>query len=173
MTVPTVPRFEEAMWVAGYYLSFAVRMISMDNGGFRPMGGSVREGKTFARTFDAGTLEVGVADGRTWLESNPDNLDRAVLLFDGYCNLPDRNVDALIVEIDDYAHPRQTLRLALPYRSVTCAAGFAIHRPILIFEDSDDINESLSQVLGQALIDGAEAYSEGFEIWKQHQDESL
>jgi hypothetical protein len=173
MTVPTVPRFEEAMWVAGCYLSFAARMISMDEGHFIPMGGSIRDGKTFARTFDAGTLEVGVADGRTWLNSNPDNLDRAVLIFDGYCNLPDRKADALIVEIADYAHPRQALRLALPYRSVTCAGGFAIHRPRLIFENSDDINETLSQALGQALIDGAEAYPEGFKIWKQHQDESL
>ena len=110
------------MWVAGYYLSFAVRMISVDNGGFQPMGGSVRGGKTFVRRFDAERMEVGVAEGRTWLESNPENLDYAVLLFDGYYNLSDRKVDALYVEIVDYAHPRQALRVALPYRPVTSAA---------------------------------------------------
>lgn len=173
MAPPTVPRFNEAMWVAGYYLSFAVHTISMDQGAFGPIGGSVRDGKTFLCSFDAKRMEVGVAEGRTWLESNPDHLDRAVLLFDGYYNLPDRKVDALCAEIVDYAHPRQNLRVALPYRPVTSAAGLAIYRLKVIFDNPTDMNEVNSQILGQALMDGFEAYSEGFDIWKQRRDESM
>jgi hypothetical protein len=173
MAAPTVPRFNEAMWVAGYYLSFAVHMISMDQGVFRPVGGSVRDGKTFLRSFDAKRMEVAAAEGRTWLESNPDHLDHAVLLFDGYYNLPNRKVDALCAEIVDYAQPRQNLRVALPYRPVTSAAGLAIYRLKVILENEADMNGETAQTLGQTLMDGFEAYSEGFDIWKQHQDESI
>jgi hypothetical protein len=173
MVTPTVPRFEEAMWIAGYYLSLAVHIVSMDEGGFIPLGGSVRDGKTIARQFDADRLEVGVAEGRSWLESNPDNLERAVLVFDGYYSLPDRKVDALHAEIVDYAHPRQTFRVALPYRPVTCAEGFAVYRPKFIYETDEDMDDSLSQALGQAFMVGTEAYEEGSALWERHKDESL
>jgi len=49
MGPPTVPRFTDAMWIAGYYMSIAVHFISMGQGGFRPLGGSVRDGITVVR----------------------------------------------------------------------------------------------------------------------------
>jgi hypothetical protein len=161
------------MWIAGYYVSVGLHFISMDEGGFQPLGGSVRDGMTVVRWFEAERLEEGVADGQSWLESNPDNLDRAVLVFDGYYNLPDRKLDALIVEIVDYASPRQTFKMALPYRSVTSAEGFAVFRPKFMFENRDDMDDALSQALGQAFMAGTEAYEDGSAIWERHRDESV
>jgi hypothetical protein len=173
MSTPTAPRFEEAMWIAGYYMSLAVHFISLGDGGFRPLGGSVRDDRTFVRQFDAEELEVGVAEGRTWLELNPDHLDRAVLVFGGYYNLPDRKIDALRAEIVDYANPRQTFRVALPYRPLSSPEGFAVHRPKFIYETNGDQNDVLSLALGQAFMAGVEAYAEGSEIWERQKDESL
>jgi len=161
------------MWIAGYYMSIAVHFISMGQGGFRPLGGSVRDGITVVRWFEAELLEVGVADGRRWLESNPDDLDRAVLVYDGHYNLPSRKIDALIADIVDYANPRQTFRVALPYRPVTSAEGFAVHRPKFIYETDGDMDDSLSRALGQAFMEGTEAYEEGSEIWECCKDENL
>ena len=173
MATPTVPRFAEAMWIAGYYMSIAVHFISMDEGAFNPLGGSVRDGTTFVRWFKAARREVGVADGRSWLESNPDHLDRAVLVFDGCYNFPDRKVDALVAEIVDYADPRQTFKVALPYRHVTSAEGFAVFRPKFIFEAGSHLDDAVSQALGQAFMSGTEAYAESSEIWERSKDESL
>jgi hypothetical protein len=173
MATPTVPRFEEAMWIAGYYMSIGVHFISMDEGAFQPLGGSARDGRTFVRSFEAERLEVGLADGRTWLESNPDKLDRAVLVYDGFYNLPDRKIDALIAEIVDYATPRQHFKVALPYRHVNSSEGFALHRPKFIYEADKVPDDDLSQALGQAFMEGREAYEEGSEIWERHKDESL
>jgi len=161
------------MWVAGYYMSVAVHFLSAGGGSLVPLGGSVRDNMTVARWFDAEQLEVGVAEGRAWLETNPDNLDRAVLVFDGYYNLQDRRLDALHAEIVDYAHPRQTFRLALPYRPASSPEGFTVYRPKFIFESHDTMDDSLSVTLGQAFMSGTEAYAEGSDVWERSKDESL
>ena len=35
------------------------------------------------------------------------------------------------------------------------------------------MNDEASQALGQTFMDGFEAYPEGLDVWKRHQDESI
>ena len=79
--------------------------------------------------------------------------------------------DALIVDAVGYGSERQTMRVAVPYRPLASALGFAVHRPVF-FEvvGADGVDHD---ALTDAFFAGVDSHEEAAEVWNAHLDTSV
>jgi hypothetical protein len=113
-------------------------------------------------------IEEGAARGREMLDTNPNGARRAVLIFDGFVTLDAGRSDALIVEVRDYEQGTQG-RCLIPYRPANNAAGFAVHRPKFVLEQTE---QASLERLAQAFFRGVDAHEQGAAVWAAALDES-
>jgi hypothetical protein len=156
----------DASELAGYYMAHAILSIS-DGETLVPMIGWERGDSRQLVRMTEERLEEGAAAGRAWLEKNPERVDRAVLVVDGYYPLEGRKTDALLAEIVEYGDVRRSFRVVLPYRSARAEGGFAVHRPKVLIADGREVPG-----LVEAFFSGVDAHEKGSQVWSEHIVES-
>jgi hypothetical protein len=72
--------------------------------------------------------------------------------------------DGLMLDLVDYAEPRQSLRMAIPCRSARSADGFAVHPTLSICPDGWELPSSTD---GAAFVRGIERHEEGAKVWRE------
>ncbi|MCW4455691.1 hypothetical protein OK348_12935 [Flavobacterium sp. MXW15] len=162
---------ERAVELAGFFAAHGIWCVS-DGEPLVPMLAqeSAANGRNMLR-FATAQLEDGVAQAQTHLESNPDQSDRAALVYDGYIALPTGRTDALFVIVRSYSSPAATLTMAVPYRNVESPNGFAVHRPKFVEWQGDGIPDY--QALGEAFFRGVDSHGEASAVWAEHNDDSV
>jgi hypothetical protein len=156
------------MELAGFFMSHAVWCVSMNESLTPLIGFEDRTGWHLLRLDPK--LEQGVERGQRWVESNPEQVARASLIFDGYYTTAARRTDALLAKIIPYGQERWYLNIILPYRHAGSPAGFAVHRPKM---RDDGENEDRKDWLMDAFFHGSDLHEQGAAIWHSHLDESF
>jgi hypothetical protein len=161
---------QAAAQLAGFFAAHGVWSIC-DGESLIPLAGYERaDGKRQLIRFASDRLEEGVARGNEWLVNNPDDAQRAVLIYDGRITLKTGKTDALVITIRDHTQAESEITMAVPYRPATDAKGFAVHRPkFLGFKGT----QPDWQTVGEALWQGIAQHEKGAETWNQYLDESI
>jgi hypothetical protein len=157
------------MELAGFFMSHAVWCVSMGESLIPLIGFEDRKGWHLLRMLDK-RLEAGVERGDQWVESNPERIARAALIFDGYYTGAAQRTDALAAKVVQYGQERWYVQIIVPYRHAKSPAGFAVHRPK--FRD-DGENEDRKDWLMGAFFRGSDLHHQGAEVWHSCLDESL
>jgi hypothetical protein len=119
--------------------------------------------------LEGSDLTAAVQDGRRWLAGNPDQVQRAVLVYDGYASAQSgQKTDALIIETRTYGETPGEFTMTLPYRSPRHHLGLAIYRPAFVVLADGDQLKSLSD----AFFKGVNQHREAAPVWKKHFDPS-
>ena len=162
---------ERAAELAGFFAAHGIWCVA-DGETLVPMLAqeSASEERNMLR-FAAESLEDGVSQAQAHLQSNPDQSDRAALVYDGYITLPTGRTDALYVVIRSYVAPVATLTMAVPYRNADAPNGFAVHRPKFIEWQGE--SDPDYQALGQAFFRGVDSHGEASIFWAEHSDDSV
>jgi hypothetical protein len=156
--------------LAGFFAAHAVWSVS-DGETLVPMLAIERpDGSREMRRLVTDRVEEAVDRGHDWLENNPESVQRAVLIYDGYITLPSGKIDALLVEARKYQPQVQSFAIAVPYRHADSPAGFAVHRPKLIALDGDPLQ---SRAIVEAFFEGVDQHEKGAEVWDAYLDESV
>jgi hypothetical protein len=92
-----------------------------------------------------------------------------VLVVGAYIQLGTGRTDALIIEAVDYGPPRQSLKLAVPYRPASAPEGLAVYRPKFI--EVTDISEPDYAALGEAFFAGVDSHEQASAVWNAHLDQ--
>ena len=161
---------ERAVELAGFFAAHGIWCVS-DAEPLTPMLGQELAGDRSLLRFDAEELENGVAQAQMHLDKNPNQADRAALVYDGYITLSTGRTDALLVVIRSYGDPSATLTMAIPYRSAESPTGFAVHRPK--FVDWQGSGEPDYETLGAAFFKGVYSHEKGSAIWSEYGDETI
>lgn len=106
-----------------------------------------------------------------WLEENPRDAMRAVLVVDGWAELDGVRHDALIARVVVYGPPRRALHVVVPYRPSHDALGFAVHSPR--FGAAENIEMEEIEGLSDAFFSGVVSHIAASPIWTEHIDESV
>ncbi|APV48615.1 hypothetical protein BWI17_02295 [Betaproteobacteria bacterium GR16-43] len=69
--------------------------------------------------------------GQSVLEENPDNLPYQVFLYEGWANLPEGRLDAIVVDLRAYKKPKFTMTVVVPFSPAKSEKGFKVHSPRL------------------------------------------
>lgn len=157
------------MELAGFFMSHAVWRVSTGDTLIPQIGFEDREGWHRLRLLDE-RLEDGVERGEHWVESNPERIARAALVFDGRYTTAARRTDALVAKVIQYGEERWYLQIILPYRHARSPAGFAVHRPK--FRD-DGENKHCKDWLMECFFRGSDLHPQGADVWHFHLDETL
>ena len=159
---------KETLLFAGFYAAHGVWCIS---GGdtLCPILGWETGGERFLHRLENEKYEAAVAEGRTFVEANPDEAERMVLVYDGFITLPSGRTDALFVEAREYVASAHSFTIAIPYRHANHANGFAVHRLKLIAWNAPEDFERVAQ----SLQDGIDSHEEAAAVWSKHLDESI
>ena len=156
--------------LAGFFAAHGIWCVS-DSGPLIPMLGQQQaDGSKQMFRFAHDRLELGVEQGREALSENLDGAERAVLVYDGYIQLEAGKTDALFLEVESFAEPRQSFAIAVPYRNCDHADGFAVYRPkfLSIAGVAPD-----GAALAAAFFQGVESHEQGAAVWAEHLDESV
>ena len=161
---------EDTATIAGFFAAHAIWCVS-DGETLQPMLGFAHadERREMAR-LETETLEEGVRVGLQWLEENPQAVDQAVLIYDGFITLAgEENLDALIIEARRYGEEPGGFTMAIPYRSASDPKGFAVFRPKFV-----DLENAQAVVmdLSTAFFKGVNQHKEAAPVWKAHLVES-
>ena len=172
-TKDNVPRpddrgIEPATELAGYFVAHAVWCVGDGETLVPLLGHESAAGRQMIR-LAAERLEDGVAQGKAWIEANPSDVARAVLVFDGFWTPQNERKDALIATAVSYGMTRQSIEIVLPYRNAKAERGFAVHRPKFRSLTGGNVNLAL---LGEAFFRGVDAHAKGAKVWADHLDES-
>jgi hypothetical protein len=156
---------ELAGFAAAYALCFVARGQTLI-----PLAVSQR-GTTTARVnrLAGGTPDDIAAQGRRWLDENPDAADRAVTVLDAYVTISAVRMDALVLEIRSYSDPITPMRMAVPYRHARGDSRFAVHRPKFIVAQ---LGGHDANALTQAFFRGVFRHEPGSRIWNACVDQS-
>ncbi|NUO49182.1 MAG: hypothetical protein HOV80_10040 [Polyangiaceae bacterium] len=163
------PDFEKAAELAGFFTAHAVWSVSDGETLVPLLGHEGAAGRNMIR-FAAEQAEEAVRHAKDWLESNPENVARAVLVYDGFLTLGDVRKDALFATVVDYADPRRSLEIAIPYRPANHDDGFAVY--MLKALSSVGLPDDLGSLV-DAFFRGADAHEHGGKIWTDHLDSSF
>ena len=117
-------------------------------------------------------MQAAIRYGRDWMDENPEEAMRAVLLFDGRITLPTGKTDAILLEASLLLPERENFSMAIPYRHAKDPAGFAVHRPKFIAFDHPDPAEAV-ELVGGPFFQGVHDHEHGGKIWDDALDESL
>jgi len=105
-----------------------------------------------------------VAMAKDQLPSDAKKHGAAVLLYDTFVTLGSWRTDAILVEaISDSGR----LVMAVPYRTATSEAGFAVYRPKFV-----ECPEAEAEVLCERFFRGVETHKKGNEVWTKYIDQS-
>ncbi len=115
-------------------------------------------------------FRAAIASGQARLEQNPEAHTHMGLLYDGYITIDDFQTDALIVEARSYAPLPWHLKVALPYRNINHAQGFAVHRPRMIATSAEAV---AYEAVFAAFFVGLDQHPDGARVWEQRRDESV
>ena len=162
---------DRAVELAGFFAAHGIWCVS--NGeSLTPMLAqeSAANGRNMLR-FAAEQLEDGVAQAQIHLESNPDQSERAALVYDGYITLPTGRTDALFLVIRSYVAPVATLTITVRYRHAESSDGFAVHRPKFVEWQGD--GSPNYQTFGEAFFRGVDSHEEASSVWAEHNDDSV
>lgn len=91
---------------------------------------------------------------------------RAALVVDSYLRLPSGRTDALVIDAVEYSSPRQSVRLAVPFRPHTAAEGFAVYR--LKFLGTSGIDEPDYDAIVDAFFAGVDSHEQAAAVWNAH-----
>lgn len=159
--------FAEAEEFAGFLMAHAVWSVSTGDT-LTPMIGYVKDGERALLQIADGDIKKRVADGQAWMETNPEDAERAVLIHDGFVRLPSGRTDALVSYIREYGPPPMSLQIVVPYRNAK-SGRFAVHRPkFQAFSGIPDL-----AALGDAFFRGINSHEHGGRIWNEHLDQSI
>ena len=152
--------------LAGFLMAHAVWCVS-EGGTLPPLLAYVKDGERILASFTAEQMKDAVQQAHAWMERNSENAERAVFVHDAYVTLEGRRMDALVANVREYAQPRMSLQIVLPYRPAS--AGFAVHRPK--FQAFTGIADHAA--LGEAFFRGVNQHEHGARIWSESLDQSL
>jgi hypothetical protein len=158
--------FAQAEEFAGFLMAHAIWSVS-EGSTLTPMIGYVKDGERTVMQIE-GETKASVENGHAWLETNPEQAERAVFIYDGFVRLPSGRTDALMATIRDYGPPVMSLEIVVPYRSAK-SGRFAVHRPK--FQAPKGIPNLAG--LGEAFFLGVNSHDEGARIWNEHLDQSI
>lgn len=162
--------FAAAAALAGYFIAHGVWSVS-DGAAVMPMvAHEGPDGRGFQK-FVSDDQGAGARQAEAWLQANPSNAERAVLVVDGFADLDGTRRDALIAHVIEYGPPRRSLHIVLPYRPRATDAGFAVHSPR--FGAAEGLEDVDLEALGQAFFAGVGAHAAASSIWTDHLDESV
>ena len=146
--------------LTGFFVAHAIWSVS-DGGPLVPfVAGEMSNGERTLDRFVAERLEDSVEQARQAFTSNPREVVRLVLAYDGYITLPDGKTDAIFFVARDVA-TGETLEGEVPYRAVGTPPGFAVFKPKLSVPEA-----------GGGFFDGVDAHVEGAQVWNAHLDQS-
>lgn len=157
--------------LTGRILAHAVWCVS-DPETFIPLIAHEKEGKRGMFRLGSPSLEECVEDGKRWLDKNPDGVERAMLVFDGYLTVagqPKR--DALFLRAVEYGERPILLEIALPYVPGGTAQGFKVGSPKVI--KSEGIPEDGWETFFGRFWVGAKGHDEAAKVWARHLDDAL
>lgn len=163
---PPTP-FAAAEEFAGFLMAHAIWCVS--NGDtLTPMIGYVKDGERTLMRIEGEEMKKAVESGQAWMDTNPEQAERAVFIYDGFVRLPSGRTDALMADIREYGPPAMSLEIVVPYRSAK-AGRFAVHRPK--FQAPKGIPNLAG--LGEAFFRGVNSHDEAARIWNDHLDQSI
>src|SRR5262249_48264791 len=102
------------------------------------------------------------------LRTPGEGVQRAVMAFEAFLNLPPGKTDAVFLQACRYTPSPQELYLAVPFRPPTSAAGSAVFRPKFFACEDDPPSPDLLA----AFTHGTSLYPPGHAVWMRHLDES-
>jgi hypothetical protein len=102
--------------------------------------------------------------GREALETGQQDWARAVLVADGYLRSDARRIDALLIDAVEYGPTRQSLSMAIPYRSQP--QGFAVYRPKFLTVPRR--YEADQSGLAEAFFTGVDSHEQAAAVWDAH-----
>jgi hypothetical protein len=159
----------ETLHLAGFFAAHGVWCVSAGETLCPLLGWQMFAGDRLLDRLENEKYEAAVAEGRAILESNPNEAERMVLLFDGFTTLDSRRMDALFVEAIQYLPFPQTFTIVIPYRHARSPEGFAVHRPkLLAWNAPGDF-----ALVAQFFQDGIDLHEEAAAVWSQHLDQSV
>jgi len=159
--------FAAAEELAGFLMAHAVWCVS-DGSTLVPLLGYVKDGQRLVARIGAEQMQEAVERGQAWIERNPEQAARAVLIHDGYVTLADKRTDALVAFVREYTRPPMQMQVVLPYRPAG-SGRFAVHRPK--FQAFSGIEGFAA--LGEAFFRGVNLHEHGARIWNESLDQSL
>lgn len=154
--------------LAGYFVAHAVWCVAEGETLVPILAFQRRTGEREFRRLEGEELQVEVARGQEWLSANPESVEIATLIYDGFVTLESGRIDALIAEIRSFGSGPSSLRIVIPYRHAR-KGGFAVHRPK--FLDCDGIADP--SPLGEAFFRGIDRHEHGSAIWNTALDQTL
>ncbi len=157
------------MELAGFFAAHAIWCVS-DGSTLTPMlAYETSDGSRELHRLVMDRIEDAVVKGREWLETNPAQAVRAVLVYDGFITLQTGKTDALLVEGRLFQTMPQSFIMAVPYRHASSPNGFAVYRPKFLSFTSEPPSRT---ELATAFFRGVEKHEKGAAVWNQHLDAS-
>lgn len=127
--------------------------------------GDQRQMNRLASEDVAQAVEAGKRD----LETNPNDADDAVLVYDGRINAQGEKLDAIIVELRAYFSLDSKVSLAVPY-TPSSRGAFRVHKPKLLqWEACEDFDMN---AVFRAFFQGVAKHEKGSAVWNAVLDES-
>ncbi|SRR5258705_218838 len=160
---------ERAVQLAGYFAAHGIWCVAEGETLVPILAFQRGNGAQEFRRIEGHELQEAVAQGKEWLDSNPENVSCAVLVYDAFVPLPSGKTDCLMLEVRSYTSAPQSLSIVLPYRKAGKPGGFAVHRPK--FVSSQEEQGTVSD-LGETFFRGVAQHEKGSVVWNGHLDES-
>lgn len=159
---------EVAAELAGYFVAHAVWCVAGGETLVPILAFQGRTGEQEFRRLEGEELQVEVARGQDWLSANPESVEIATLIYDGFVTLESGKTDALIAEIRSFGSEPASLKIVIPYRHAR-EGGFAVHRPKFLDYDGN----AHWSLLGEAFFRGVDQHEHGSAIWNRALDQTL
>jgi hypothetical protein len=159
----------DAVQLAGYFCAHAVWCVADGETLVPILAFQDVEGTQSFRRIEGHELTECVAEGKAWIAAPPHDVAVAVLIYDGFIDLPGGKTDALFLDVHAYVGDTTAIQLAVPYRHAAKQGGFAVHAPkILAFSGAEPDWEAVVE----ALFGGVAQHQKGSKIWNAKLDES-
>jgi hypothetical protein len=160
----------ETLELAGYFAAHAVWCVSDGEVLIPLLAYELPDGTRQMARLACDTLTEGIRQGHNWLDQNPEQVCRAVLIYDGYVTLESGETDALFIEAKVFVGHEASFTTAIPYRHSEHPDGFAVHRPK--FFSFEGVEPEMDEV-ANAFFLGVDQHEKGAVVWQAHMDQSV
>lgn len=160
----------DAFELSGFFAAHAVWCIC-DGWPLKPIlaYNCPEHGTKMERVESDGVGGTPIEIGLDMLAGNEFNAEQAAFLYDYRIAMGKERLDAIVIEIRDYAHPKAAAIMAVPYTPKAVGA-FRVHKPKLLeWKNCDAFDKSRAN---QAFWKGAAGHWHGMLAWRAHLDES-